>query len=406
MEIKAERFMRKQPGFPKVDESDKFYYVLAQHLARLWDNSHRFINLSDDVRVDVVLNVIGYYQDVVADAGIWRSFTMLHQQMYGTTLPFYPRSDDYIDYELNLDDVRFIIWYTIEGESNENGLLSPFDKNIEFLAKLFFNTLDEVYEDAPTPAGYNDITSVDLDDEEDRERIYKLTFWLFWNSYFMPPAAKVAMNYAVKETHDIMHEHESESSTPMIRDLRDRYMVENPTGPLSLMIGDWVNLIVNGKVPKHKDGKGGNEEPHKFYKAFTQATGGKEIAFFDSYKALEDFLIEKMGWERNEGGIFPSMRDFKNFVILANHDKGILVAHDVAPYIAHPDNKLYDKELAAREAHQLITEYGRCPMDLVRYLFANGLVPDAVLPYDETRHVLHDNWDFLARLYQQGCYND
>ena len=34
------------------------------------------------------------------------------------------------------------------------------------------------------------------------------------------------------------------------------------------------------------------------------------------------------------------------------------------------------------------------------------LLPDAALPADDTGRLLHDNWDFLLRLYQQGYYND
>ena len=55
------------------------------------------------------------------------------------------------------------------------------------------------------------------------------------------------------------------------------------------------------------------------------------------------------------------------------------------------------------------------PFDLLRYAFANGMLPDARLPHDTlTPHhgsnptagrestagsLLHSNWDFLSRLY-------
>ena len=92
-----------QPNNPRVVESDKYYLQLAMLLAKLWDNSHKFLALPEATRQAVVLAVVGYYQDVIADAGIWRSFVEAHKHLYGTPLPFYDcDGDDYIEYELNL----------------------------------------------------------------------------------------------------------------------------------------------------------------------------------------------------------------------------------------------------------------------------------------------------------------
>ena len=37
-------------------------------------------------------------------------------------------------------------------------------------------------------------------------------------------------------------------------------------------------------------------------------------------------------------------------------------------------------------------------------VFWKDLLPDAVLPADDTGEILHANWDFLARLYLQSYY--
>lgn len=407
MEITIKDFMLMQPNYPKVVESDKYYMALGMHLARLWDNSHRFMSLPDDTRKKIVLAVMGYFQDIVADSGLWRAFVTMHKSLYGKPLPFYPLTDDYIEFELNPEDLRFIIWYVIEGQTCDNGLTSPFNPDIEWLANLFYKALDQVYVDAPTPVEYNVATGIDPDDIDDVNRIYALSKWLFYNSYLMPHAAKVAISAAMTEARDIMQsKRHAEDRADRLSDLSDRTMLNNPTGPLSLTIGQWIELISSNKIPDAAtpctDSAG---TPHKFYTQFIKATGGKEIAFFNGYPALEQFLIEKMGWDDDPDGIFPNLRSCNNFVILANRAKGILVAPDVAHCIAHPDNSLYDKQQAAKDAYRLITDYGHTPMDLVRYLFANGLLPDAVLPGDDTGRLLLDNWDFLARLYQQGFYN-
>lgn len=76
MEISAKEFMRMQPNTKKVTEAEKYYMLLATRLAKRWDDCGRFTDLSDSERQAVVLAVVGYFQDIVTDAGIWRSFTI------------------------------------------------------------------------------------------------------------------------------------------------------------------------------------------------------------------------------------------------------------------------------------------------------------------------------------------
>ncbi len=408
MEISAKDFMLKQPNYPQVAESDKYYMVLAGRLAKIWDNARILMNVGEEVRRDVVLAVTGYFQDIVADAGIWRSFSTLCYELYRRPLPFFDRPDDYIDSELNLIDLQFIIWYVIDCEGERHGSLSPFDANIERLAQLFFNLLDAVYEEAPTPVEYNMAMDVDFNDEQDTEKVYDLSHWLFWNCYFLRPAATSTLRMAASKAQSIIESYpDKEEAQQRLLEMNRQLMVENTTGPLSLSIGEWMELIVNGAMPQLED-----EQPveadgeHRFYRQLVEATGGSRIAFIDGYDALEQFVGERMGWGKSENGHLPSMKKFANFVLLGNPRRGLLIAHDVAQYINHPDNPMYDAEAARREAHRLVTERGVAPIDLVKYVFENDLVPEARLPFEagNKRSLLHENWDFFARLYLQTHY--
>lgn len=403
MEITIKEFMLKQPNYPEVAESDKYYIILANRLAKLLDNSRLLVNTPEQVRKDVVLAVVGYYQDIVADAGIWRSFSTMCKELYGTPLPIYDIPDDYIESELNEVDVKFVVWYVLEMSQESNGTLSPFNSMVERVAHLFFSVLDAAYDDAPMPVELQLALDVDLHDEAEAQRIYDLSYWLFWDSYFLRPAAKEALRDAMERAHDIIRTNKDEEEAHrLLAQLNRDVMVESVTGPLSLSIGEWIKLIVEGKIPVLDEPE--SEKPHKYYEAMLAATGGRRIAFFDSYDALENFLSDEMGWGRAAEGHLPSLREFDNFVVLANPIKGILIAHDVAQYIAHPDNPLYDAAIAAAEAHLLATEPGRVPIDLLKYLFTNNLLPDARLPHDATGTLLHKNWDFFARLYLQQFY--
>ena len=406
MEITVNDFMLMQPNYPRVTDSDKYYFQLAMRLADLCDGQRLLALQPEHVRRRVVLAVMGYYQDVVADSGLWRSFTMMHERMYGTPLPFYGRSADYVDYELNVDDLRFVIWYTIEGLTFDNGRLSPLDREVERAAREFFKVLNECYEEAPNPVEYNLVTGIETGPESDAASVYELSRWLFFKSFLMPPAAKVALAQNRAEARRLVKEGRRDLEGKLT-DLDDRTMLTYPTGPLSLTIGQWVKLIASGELPgiDPADDAPSDAEPHKHYTRFTKATGGSEIAFFADYDALNSFLTGPMEWgDGNGGDVFPQLRGHSHFVMLAHRAKGVLIAPDVAQFICHPANALYDRAQARAAAHTLITDYGRCPADLVRYAFGHGLVPDAALPADPTGRLLLDNWDFMARLYQQGLY--
>lgn len=400
MEISAKEFMRMQPNGKKVTEAETYYMALASRLAKRWDESQRLTQLSDAERQAVILAVVGYFQDVVTDAGIWRSFTMMHEHLYGTPLPFFPRSESYIDYELNVDDLRFMIWYAIEGQHYRNFNISPLDPDIEWLANEFYAMLDEVYETAPESVEYNIKTGVDPEDVTDANSIFELSTWLFYHCYFLKHASKIAIANTHIEARNML-QHEGKAALEKIQDLYDRVMLSQPCGPLALPIGEWVQMVATGKLPKATEK--GETPTHHLYTDFMKAYG-KEIGFFKDYSELSQFLTEKMGWEKEEGGVLPSLKEYKNFVVLANREHGILIAPDVAQYVAMEGNTLYDKLAASREAHTLVTEPGRCPADLIRYLFTNHLLPDATLPADDTGKLLHSNWDFLARLYLQDRY--
>ena len=62
---------------------------------------------------EMVMNLTMYYEDVMADAGIWRGFTDKVYEMYGSYLPFYDLDEkEYMRDEPNLDDPVFRIMKT------------------------------------------------------------------------------------------------------------------------------------------------------------------------------------------------------------------------------------------------------------------------------------------------------
>ncbi|MCQ2289079.1 MAG: DUF3843 family protein [Muribaculaceae bacterium] len=245
MELSVKQYMQQQPGYPNVSDTDKYYYVVAVHVARAWDKCGVLVNIDERARVRVVLALIGYYQDIVADAGLWRTFTSLHEAQYGQPLPHYGRAEEYVDYELNLDDLRYLIWYTLDYSPEVTDALDPHDGSLLQLAREVFAVLDYDYEHAPVPVELTMLTGVDLDDENDRQATYDLAHWFYWRSYLMQGNAHAATTEAMPQAHDIIARCGESDAAPLLHDLNDRIMATRPAtmGPISLPLAQWLKEI-------------------------------------------------------------------------------------------------------------------------------------------------------------------
>ncbi len=248
MEISVKDYMERQPGNPKVAETDQFYLWIALRLAKLWDESPWLRGLDDEVRRDVVLAVTGYYQDIVADGGLWRSFTRLHGERSGNPLPHYGRSEDYVDYELNLDDVRYVMWWTIAGERGSD-VLDPHDAELQALAMAFHLLLDGEYEAAPVPRQFCIASEVDLDNPEDAPRIYDYAYWLYWRSFLLRPSSLAVMERATPEALAIIKRAGESDARPLLLELNDRLMYSELAGPIPLTTAQWLRLIIDDQLP-------------------------------------------------------------------------------------------------------------------------------------------------------------
>lgn len=396
--ISKEQFLVNQPAAPDVTSTDPYYLDLANRLASLAEEKSLFPSYPRKVVERAALALVGYYQDVICDAGIWRSFITECRRLYGYTVPFYDEKDEsYMDYELNRIDVRFMVWYALSMNYENLRVANPYDEEILKGADEWWSLLDSVYDESPMPEDYRLTHELEIHAEEDSEAIYKLGNWLFMHCYLMTPAYALTLSEIVS-TFDL----NNADNLPEIQKRFEQSMTEDPTGPLALYLGEWLYLIVEGKMPPQPKKK--KEIPeHKYYTAFTNATGGDIIKFFSSYEEMNAFFISALGWDENEEHL-PQMKGEKDFILMVNKEKGMLMAKNIARCIAAPQNPLYDKDYAHDHAMKLLTERGCCPADLLKYVCENGWLPDAHFPGSDNNELVKANWDFIARCYLQQYY--
>lgn len=395
--ITMQQFLLRQPAAPEETSTDRYYFRLANRLVEAAEKERLFPSYPGKVVERAALAVVGYYQDVICDAGVWRSFITECRRRYGYTVPFYDDGEsDYTDYELNRIDVRFMVWYALSMNYEERRVCDPYDVEILRGADAWFGILDACYDESPMPEDYRMTHELEIHAREDTEAIYKLGNWLFMHCYLMTPAyaerlCEIATGVDLTK----------EEGLRELQERMERSMGEDPTGPLALYLREWLYLIIDGKLPRVR--KGEEVEEHKYYTAFTKATGGERVKFFRTYEELNSFFVTALGWEEGEEHL-PGIKGSHDYILMVEKRKGMLIARDIARCIYHPGNPMYDKDYARRHSLELLTERGRCPGDLLKYVCENGMLPDAVFPGGEERGSVSGNWDFIARCYLQQYY--
>ncbi len=111
--LKFESFLLGQPCCPEETSTDRYYFNLTNRLIEIAEKDTNVKSLHSALIERAALCVIGYFQDMIADAGLWHGFIDECRRLYGTPVPFFSVSEDYIDYELNREDVGFIISYAV-----------------------------------------------------------------------------------------------------------------------------------------------------------------------------------------------------------------------------------------------------------------------------------------------------
>ena len=126
--------------------TDRYFVDLANRLY----STCTIREIPESIKKKLCLYTAAYFEDVISGLGLWQAFIKKHLELYDTSLPFYTIRPDYIKDEINEEDIRFIIWNTLEKAPYKHPYINPMDRNIEETSHSFFRILDEEYETAST----------------------------------------------------------------------------------------------------------------------------------------------------------------------------------------------------------------------------------------------------------------
>lgn len=400
--ISKEQFLVRQPAYPQLTLTDPYYYDVANRLVNIIVEEKLLDGWHDSAAVRVALGLTGYLQDILTDAGIWRTFIERTRVLYGHWLPFYEVGEDYIPHELNEEDVRFLVWYTLCMNSEDRRVWNPMDEQLALAANRLHKELDRIYEDpeAPVPVDFHISKGLELNNPAEADDVFHFGNWLFMHCYLMTPAYAMTLAEMMADP-----ELSGDKSMDKLKKALEESMMEDPTGPLALYLREWLFLIIEGKMPPAPKMRNEVSEPegeHPYYTKFVAATGGGIIKFFHTYDELNRFFINALGWD--EGENLPQLKEFGNFVLMVDPKKGMLAAREVAKCIKLPENPCYDHDYAREHAIDLLTVRGLCPGDLLQYVLERKALPDAHFPGSDDYRLVKENADFIARCYLQKYY--
>ena len=188
-------------------QADFYYLKLCNRLLKANIDQPFCIELKWTEYKDLTCMLVCYFEDVISETAIWRSFTAGHQRLYGKFLPFYDTADDYFADEINPQDVNFLVWHFLS-IADEDRLHDPFHPAISRFSLCVYELLEAEYETAPQNTEFKEFLTISDDREfyETRNVIQFLMIQSYLNYHFAKK--KMDKGYAEIDQQKPRREHE------------------------------------------------------------------------------------------------------------------------------------------------------------------------------------------------------
>ena len=167
--------------YTKTDATDNYYCKLVNRIIELlydYDIMEGETEPEDEVYEDTAIFLVGWFEDIISQTGVWQVFTS-----YGSRLPFYEPGEDYYPDEINVEDVRFILWHCFQRDKIGEKIYNPENTGILALANEIYDIFDEEFETAPVNERLQDFFDFSELTEDDFLEYRNKVEWFYFNSY-------------------------------------------------------------------------------------------------------------------------------------------------------------------------------------------------------------------------------
>lgn len=133
----------------KTYTTDTYYVPLANKILKMLLANYKGKKILDtEALAQIARKTTWYFEDVVSDLGIWRSFSEQCKKLYGYNVPIFHNDKEYYADEPSLDAVRYIVWDVVSELNNDMSIYPETGKLTE-ISNEIFNIFNHVFEKAP-----------------------------------------------------------------------------------------------------------------------------------------------------------------------------------------------------------------------------------------------------------------
>lgn len=232
-----------------VFDSDVYFTSLANKILRALQSEKEMAkDFGEYFLRQFALKSAAYLEDVVSGWGLFNGFRKLHLQLNGKKLPFYTLDDEYYDDEINLADVQFLVWTTMQEDFNhdkDGRFLNPENPGIAFMSAIIFDVLEDEYETAPENKRicellheweYNDFFS-----------FREILKWLCYNSYLSTNNVQNTLTEMKISVRKNSRKNQTFSADKIIYLLESNAVLNYVCTPLSVKAIDWFRAITTNE---------------------------------------------------------------------------------------------------------------------------------------------------------------
>ena len=130
---------------------DSYYTRIANRIYDILEATEMVNSFEKDEPVQIAIRLAGYFEDVISQTNIWRTFILGYKEKFGQYLPFYTTDDHYYDDEVNFEDIRLILWhFTQQYHGWKHGtFVNPDNPANEAASRLIYELFCEHWTTAP-----------------------------------------------------------------------------------------------------------------------------------------------------------------------------------------------------------------------------------------------------------------
>lgn len=429
--IFTQDWMAKHP-YEKPDEVDQYYTELANEIYHALDEAcftHNFKNVEDAKQL--ALSIAAYFEDILSDAGIWKTFTTECVKRYGCHIPFYEHEAKYINSsltgndatydadEINFADIKFLLWHHYQQSSYVQEAVPCIFGTLELAAKMVYDILDKEYETAPENERLHEfLCGYDASMEKDMIEVARrdLLAWFHYGCYF-----NLGNQKRLQFTLQQMANSPQGLSEQMAYGIQMDMTVTLRNNLLSFTSYEWLEKITENQ-PSHaywedeefkklveeaeKERSIDHEQAIKDYNLLKEKGYGDKFIFLEDNKTLKEFLKD-IGYELPANLRLPQKYE-KGIIVTGTPYTGLTITYMQAHNIASPENPYYNAERAAETCFGIISGNGRpFPYEIVCKLIDGNMLPDANIftskyVKEEGLAITQANLQFLADYYLIG----